>query len=83
MDLCSELPWKTGHRTNKIFMCIIIILCLEFLQEQYCLFQLVCVYVLIIGMILCLITQYLWNARCGATSTVSGDPSFSDYCDWQ
>lgn len=33
-------------------------------------------YVLIIDMILYLITKYLWNARCGAISTVSGDPSF-------
>lgn len=57
-------------------MCVFISPCLGFPQEQYCLFQLVCMYALIIDMILYLITKYLGNARCGAISTVSADPSF-------
>ena len=74
--MCSELLWKMVQRTNRIFLGVFIIPCLEFLQEQYCFFQLVCMYVLIIDWILYLITKYLWNARSGAISTVSGDPSF-------
>lgn len=74
--MCSELLWKMGQRTNTVFMCVFIIPCLGFLQAQYCFFQLVCMYVLSIDWILYLITKCLWNARCGATSAGSGDPSF-------